>query len=166
VSSFTLATTFMKFSLPTVDGGFDALRYAWNQRPDCEGCLKQWILTRKLATRIEDSTQSAWFHSKFSEWSKTLKGWSSEQSACEGMLNKRERDIRRRPRGMPLPSQGRCGCEEKETERGTNATEGKRTKTGISKRREGSRRSSLRRRRRRSSTGSRGRLRRARLFRR
>merc|ERR1711879_154658 len=53
--------TFKSFSVPTKKEGFDELRYAWNKSQKCEEYLKQWILTRKRTTRVEDLKPGDWF---------------------------------------------------------------------------------------------------------
>jgi hypothetical protein len=81
---------FTKFSLPTKEEGFDETRYIWNKQADSEDYLKQWILGRKLTTRVEDLVPSPWFKTKWSIWQKTCEDWAGKQASHKASLVKKE----------------------------------------------------------------------------
>merc|ERR1712045_533771 len=74
-----LALWYSKFTIPTQDEGFDAIKFVWQPAKECEKYLKQWLLEKKLTQRVEDLQPSEWFKGKWSEWLKLLSSWKKRQ---------------------------------------------------------------------------------------
>merc|ERR1712039_1151387 len=60
-----LTASFADFSLPTTAEGFDSINFAWQQEAACASFLKDWILQKKLTSRVDnivpgDSCKEAW----------------------------------------------------------------------------------------------------------
>ena len=53
LTSYTLATSFTKFSLPE-DSEFDSVKYTWAKEKEATTYVKTWILEKKNTTRVED----------------------------------------------------------------------------------------------------------------
>jgi len=75
LSATVISTSFNKFCLPDDTEGFDEVRYTWSSPDLCEQYLKDWVLERKLTTRIEDLNPSDWFREKWKDWQKDLQTW-------------------------------------------------------------------------------------------
>eukprot|EP00441_Pelagodinium_beii_P043457 CAMPEP_0197627662 /NCGR_PEP_ID=MMETSP1338-20131121/6207_1 /TAXON_ID=43686 ORGANISM="Pelagodinium beii, Strain RCC1491" /NCGR_SAMPLE_ID=MMETSP1338 /ASSEMBLY_ACC=CAM_ASM_000754 /LENGTH=827 /DNA_ID=CAMNT_0043198437 /DNA_START=52 /DNA_END=2535 /DNA_ORIENTATION=- len=80
LTSWILSSSFMKFSIPDADEGFDEVRYAWSPEGPCRNHLHQWILKNKVLQRIEEITPSEWFRGKYAEWQRLFSDWTSKQS--------------------------------------------------------------------------------------
>merc|ERR1719498_1049741 len=62
-----LALTFTRFTLPE-SGEFDKVQYAWAKEKDASSYVKDWILQRKLTTRVEDIAPGAAFKERSKKW--------------------------------------------------------------------------------------------------
>mmetsp|Transcript_43567 Transcript_43567/g.76293 ORF Transcript_43567/g.76293 Transcript_43567/m.76293 type:complete len:1011 (-) Transcript_43567:63-3095(-) len=76
----TLAASFTSFSLPDKEEGFDEVRFEWQKKSTCGELLREWLLERKVTTRVDNIQPSSWFHSKVVEWSKQLDAWKQKQN--------------------------------------------------------------------------------------
>merc|ERR1719375_601319 len=76
-----MSLSFTKFSVPDKNEGFDDISFEWYSGTKCKEYLKQWVLDRKLTTRIEDIAPGEWFKNKWNEWQKVLQTWRAKQQA-------------------------------------------------------------------------------------
>merc|ERR1712032_964412 len=65
---FVLNNNFAKFSLPEKDEGFDEIRYDWHKSAKAQEYMKEWVLEKKLGTKVENLQPGEWFNTKMSEW--------------------------------------------------------------------------------------------------
>merc|ERR1712039_288004 len=63
-----LSASYLKFSVPREDEGFDSIEFAWKPKTPAEDHLKSWILHRKLTVRVDDINPGDWFQKKLQEW--------------------------------------------------------------------------------------------------
>lgn len=89
LSEYTMNVTFTKFTLPEKDEGFDEVRTDWAKGTKAKEFLTQWILQRKLTTRVEDIKPSPWFNQKWGEWQRTVQGWHAKQAQWRSIEVKR-----------------------------------------------------------------------------
>merc|ERR1712232_600458 len=68
-----------KFTVPTKEEGFDEVNYEWHRQTQCADYVKDWILRRKLTTRIEDLQPSEWFNQQWKTWQEQLAKWRQVQ---------------------------------------------------------------------------------------
>mmetsp|Transcript_45932 Transcript_45932/g.116793 ORF Transcript_45932/g.116793 Transcript_45932/m.116793 type:complete len:927 (+) Transcript_45932:75-2855(+) len=92
LTSYSLNTSFVKFSVPDKDEGFDEIRYDWSKQDKCRDYLKQWVQEKKTTTRIEDLQPGDWFVSKWKDWQKTLQSWHAKQNTYKAAVAKRAAD--------------------------------------------------------------------------
>eukprot|EP00928_Gymnodinium_smaydae_P072686 TRINITY_DN55_c0_g3_i1.p1 TRINITY_DN55_c0_g3~~TRINITY_DN55_c0_g3_i1.p1 ORF type:complete len:881 (+),score=334.31 TRINITY_DN55_c0_g3_i1:53-2644(+) len=92
LSDRALSSSFTQFSLPGKDEGFETVKYIWSKAPQAEAHMKEWILSRKLTTRLEDLNPSPWFHAQWNRWQKVSKEWTQKQANYKQMLLKKEAD--------------------------------------------------------------------------
>jgi len=78
VSKATLRASFVKFSLPSKEEGFDAIQFEWQKETAATDYFKSWLLKTKLATPLEDLKPSDWFKQKQVAWQKALAGWQAK----------------------------------------------------------------------------------------
>jgi len=83
-----LALSFTKFSFPA-DDEFDTVKYSWAKEKEAAAYLKNWILEKKLVTRVEDISPSAGFKQKSQQWSSTLQQWKTKQADYRSMVAKK-----------------------------------------------------------------------------
>jgi len=83
-----LALAFTKFSFPA-DDEFDTVKYSWAKDKEAAEYLKNWILSKKLVTRVEDISPSASFKQKSQQWSSTLQQWRTKQADYRSMVAKK-----------------------------------------------------------------------------
>merc|ERR1719161_1712315 len=79
LSSWTLAASFSKFTLPDKSEGFDEMKFEWYKEKEAAEYVRSWVLERKLTIRIEDLRPGEWFRAKWSEWQRTLQTWRAKQ---------------------------------------------------------------------------------------
>lgn len=75
LTPWTLSSSFVKFSLPTKEEGFDEQQHEWYGKSKSVEYVRTWVLDRKLTTRIEDIQPSDWFKLKWATWQNELKKW-------------------------------------------------------------------------------------------
>merc|ERR1712217_223213 len=90
LSSYQLATSFTRFSVPDKSEGLDDIRFDWQPGDKCKEYVKQWISERKMTTRIEDITPSEWFTSRWKEWQKTLQMFKGKQTAYKTAIKNKD----------------------------------------------------------------------------
>jgi len=80
MTSWSLGTSFTNFTLPIKEEGFDDVRYQWDKKTKCAEYVREWVLNRKLTTRVEDIQPSEWFTQKYSAWLQQLQKWHLKQT--------------------------------------------------------------------------------------
>jgi len=73
--------SFSKFSTPEMDEGFDDIVFEWQKGDKAAQYLKQWVLNKKLTTRIEDIKPGKAFREKLAEFEKLSKTWQDKLKA-------------------------------------------------------------------------------------
>merc|ERR1711870_232582 len=87
---YVLSATFHQFSTPEKEEGFDEIRYEWAKQPKASEYIKNWVLERKLTTRIDDLKPGQWFLGKRSQWNSLIHSWQSKQSEYRNKVARRE----------------------------------------------------------------------------
>jgi len=85
-------TSFTKFTIPDKAEGFDDFRYEWSKAGKAEEYLKQWILEKKVTTRVEELSPSAWSNSRIKAFQKSLSTWQAKQKTYKEALGKKAAD--------------------------------------------------------------------------
>merc|ERR1712060_766171 len=98
-TSWSLGTSFTNFTLPTKEEGFDDVKYEWDKKTKCAGYVKDWILHRKLTTRVEDIQPSEWFTQQHGAWQQQLQKWHLKQAEWK-VLAKSRADATRQKKEM------------------------------------------------------------------
>jgi len=76
-----LSASFSKFTTPEMDEGFDDIQYEWQKAAGAKDYLKNWVLEKKLTTRIEDLRPGKEFSDKMVEFAKLCKEWQDKLKA-------------------------------------------------------------------------------------
>merc|ERR1712194_103516 len=86
---------FGKFSVPKKDEGFDAIKYSWADGAKSQEYLKNYIMEKKISSRVEDLVPSQWFKDKWTAWDKAVKDWNAKlgahKSAVQVRLDKKRK---------------------------------------------------------------------------
>lgn len=83
---FVLSTSFPRFSFPTKEEGFTEVKFGWAKEKAAETYLKNWILERKLTTRVEELVPGAWFNVQWKKWQSVARQWQDAQKAYKALL--------------------------------------------------------------------------------
>lgn len=86
MTSYNLNTSFMKFSVPEKDEGFDSISYEWYKADKCKDYVKQWVQEKKTTTRIEEIVPGEWFTTKWKEWQKILQSWHAKHNTYKAQV--------------------------------------------------------------------------------
>ncbi|CAK9060614.1 unnamed protein product [Durusdinium trenchii] len=89
ISTTLLNTSFTKFTLPDLEEGFDDVHFEWTKGGKAAEVLQKWIMERKLTSRVEDLSPSAWFKTKWSAWQKQVHTWQNKQTEYKGKMQKK-----------------------------------------------------------------------------
>merc|ERR1712217_713640 len=84
-----MSTSFATFSVPEKDEGFDEIRYDFQKGPKAAEYMKNWILERKLTTRVENLTPGEYFKSQWKAWQVEFKKWKSAQNEWRSAQGKK-----------------------------------------------------------------------------
>jgi len=90
LTTHALGMLLSSISLPTKDEGFDEVKFEWHKQVKAQEYMKQWVLDRKMTTRIEDLTPSEWFKGKWAKWQKLQQQWHSKLSVYKAAVAKKE----------------------------------------------------------------------------
>jgi len=66
------------------------VKYSWAKEQEATKYVKNWILEKKLTTRVEDITPSAWFKQKSQHWSTESGKWKNKLNEYKQSLAKKE----------------------------------------------------------------------------
>jgi len=91
-----LAKSYVNFSVPSNDEGFDEIRCVWQPLEKCTSYLKAWVLTMKKTQRAEDLEPSQWFNSKYTEWNKITTEWKRKQHEARDKIRRRKDEAAKR----------------------------------------------------------------------
>jgi len=89
LAAVVLSTNFTKFTLPKKEEGFDEIRYEWAAGPKAEQYLKQWILDKKVNSRVEELKPSNWSREKLQSWQKVVAIWQKKQQDYKAASSKK-----------------------------------------------------------------------------
>jgi len=81
ITPHLLNSTFAQFCIPEKDEGFDEVRYEWQNEEKSKAYLKNWVLEKKITSRVEDLTPSESFQTKLAEFKKALQEWKDKVKA-------------------------------------------------------------------------------------
>jgi hypothetical protein len=73
LTSTVLSQTFPTFALPEDTEGFDEINYEWQPASKATEYLRNWILEKKVTSKIEDMKPSEWFKTMYENFTKTSK---------------------------------------------------------------------------------------------
>lgn len=93
LTEYVLNTNFSKFTLPEKQDGFEDIRYEWAKAPQSKEYLKEWVLGRKLTTRIEDIKPSVWFSQKLLEWQKSVQLWQGKVAQYKAAEERKAQEV-------------------------------------------------------------------------
>jgi len=80
LSAWELSTCFTNFSIPAKEEGFEEIRYEWSKKTKCAEYIKDWLLNKKLTTRIEDLKTSDGFQQQYGQFQAQVNRWRSKQN--------------------------------------------------------------------------------------
>jgi len=78
-----LRSSYAKFTTPQDDEGFDDISYEWEDAAKSAAYLQNWVLNKKLTTRIDDIKPGQFFKDKAVEFEKAYKEWQTKQKATK-----------------------------------------------------------------------------------
>lgn len=90
VCDWILVQALGDMALPEKTEGFDNVSYMWSARGKAETYFKEWKLTKKLTTRIEDLVVGEWFNTRMNAWKDAWSVWRQKQSTWKAGGGKKE----------------------------------------------------------------------------
>jgi len=91
-----MSGTYMKFTIPKKEEGFDNVVFEWQSAGECQTYLESWISDRKVTQRVEDLQPSDWFRSKHNEWQKALASWKKKAAEHKDPSKKKAAEAAKR----------------------------------------------------------------------
>lgn len=85
-----LSKFFVTFTLPTKDEGFAEVKYVWSEEKAAQKHLKEWIVAKKLTTRVEELEAGVWFHTEWRKWQQCLQQWQHAQKAYKAVVAQKQ----------------------------------------------------------------------------
>jgi len=79
LSSKEMSLSFAKFSLPSMEEGFDRIDFEWLPEDKSKEYLQEFVRAKKLTERVEDLQPSEWFATRLADWKKLLSSWKRKQ---------------------------------------------------------------------------------------
>jgi hypothetical protein len=76
-----IAASYAKFTTPEEAEGFDNIEYEWAKAGKAKEYLQQWVMNKKLTTRIDNLAPGAAFKEKSTEFAKSAKEWQEKLKA-------------------------------------------------------------------------------------
>merc|ERR1712039_388569 len=74
-------TNFDKFSMPDKAEGFDELRFSWADEKKSKEYLKNYVIEKKISSRVPGLKPSAWFRERVAAWEKAVATWHAKVKA-------------------------------------------------------------------------------------
>lgn len=81
LASYTLNTSFLKFSLPEKGEGFDEVKFEWSPKTKVEPYLKAWVKDKKVHSRVEELQPGEAFAKKWAAWQKAIGAMKTKLAA-------------------------------------------------------------------------------------
>jgi len=79
LTTWDLSSSLGSFSLPDKEEGFDDVVFAWSKKDKCLKYTKEWILNKKVSTRVEDLQPSEWFAHQWNTFQQQISKWHGKQ---------------------------------------------------------------------------------------
>jgi len=73
------SSCFANFTLPVQEEGFDEVRFEWDRKNKSADFMKEWMLDKKLTTRIDDLVPSQEFMQRYTQWQQQFQSWRQKQ---------------------------------------------------------------------------------------
>eukprot|EP00916_Digyalum_oweni_P026950 GHVL01044239.1.p1 GENE.GHVL01044239.1~~GHVL01044239.1.p1 ORF type:complete len:871 (+),score=156.93 GHVL01044239.1:105-2717(+) len=83
-----LSENFINFSLPTLDEGFDEIRYIWQDEEQVKAYLKDWMLEHKITQYVHGLKPSQWFKERKEKWMNSRIEWRRQQREADSKVKK------------------------------------------------------------------------------
>jgi len=81
LTAAALGQSFVRFSLPHKEEGFDEIVYEWDGPEASAEYLREKVIEKKRTTRIEELQPGKWFKEKHKQWTKVFAEWQAKQKA-------------------------------------------------------------------------------------
>merc|ERR1712151_85618 len=91
-------TNFDKFSMPDKAEGFDELRFSWADGKKSKEYLKNYVIEKKISSRVNGLKPSPWFREKVAAWEKAVANWHAKVKAYRGAVQARLEKKRQKER--------------------------------------------------------------------
>lgn len=92
ISKDLINQSFSTFSIPTLDEGFDAVKFVWADESAAAEYLKKWQLDLKATTIIPDLKPSDWFKEKMKAWKEAKVEYKKKLSEWKTKASKEKKD--------------------------------------------------------------------------
>merc|ERR1712194_912510 len=136
LSSYSMSSSFTKFTVPEKEEGFDEIQYLWAKTgTKCHEFVKEWVLDRKATSRVEDLVPGKWFHQQVSAWQAAYKLWKSKvddrnKAIAKKAANKAAKEAKKRAAAVKLAQDAAIKAA-KEAKAAKDKEEGKETKEDV-----------------------------------
>lgn len=84
-----MSSSFGKFTTPKEDEGFGDIFYEWSKADKADSYLKDWVMKKKLTTRIDNIKPGQVFRQKKDEFAKLTKEWKDKLAAWTAVGSKK-----------------------------------------------------------------------------
>merc|ERR1712217_104718 len=99
VSFFDHDACFDKFSVPDKAEGFDELRFSWDNEKKSKEYLKNYVIEKKISSRVSGLNPTPWFHQRVAAYEKEVATWHAKvkayRAAVQARLNKKREKERK-----------------------------------------------------------------------
>merc|ERR1712008_39150 len=85
-----MSLSFAKFSIPSLEEGFDSIEFEWLPEEKSKDYLRDFVTAKKLTERVEDLQPSEWFATRWAEWKKLLTSWKRKQQEFKDPATKKK----------------------------------------------------------------------------
>merc|ERR1711920_305562 len=65
-----MSSSYAKFATPQKEEGFDDIRYEWEKAGKADAYLRDWVMNKKLTTRIDNIKPGQFFKDKLAQFDK------------------------------------------------------------------------------------------------
>lgn len=83
-----LSTSYAKFTTPQAEEGFDDIRYEWEKAGKADAYLRDWVMNKKLTTKIDTIRPGQFFKDKLAQFEKESKTWQEKQKTAKKPVRK------------------------------------------------------------------------------
>lgn len=99
MTAWALSTSFTEFTIPVKEEGFDDVRHEWFKKSKCSDYIKEWIVNKKLTTRVEDIQPSEAFNLQWFAWQQQMQKWRQKQDEWKDQIKKAAQGADRKTNG-------------------------------------------------------------------